>query len=401
MVTPASDIPASQVRIAELDALRGLSVIGIIWMNVYVYALPSQAYYNPVVWGGEGPIDRLIWAASFVFADGKFRTLFAILFGAGCLILIERSGKNPWRAHFARMAVLMVIGLAHSVLLASNDILRAYALAGLALPFLAHLRPRALFAIAIGLVAVHLGGGMVKFGGAVVDFYAERSGSYASLVAERYFGDDPAPVRYALELGREGFAERVTRRFADIPSQLWSVAGSLPLNLAAMVLGMGLWKNRMLAREWRTFRLQRLAAICALIAIPALLGLAWWVSDYGFPGALVGAAGLILSAPFDTLLGLAYAALAMAFFAKGGAATERLAAVGRLSLTNYLMTSFMLAAIFASWGMGLFGEVSRAQAFALTLVPIIAMLIWSPLWLAQFGQGPMERAWRWASQRLS
>ncbi|MFL0355426.1 DUF418 domain-containing protein [Erythrobacter sp. GH1-10] len=398
MIAPAS--PTTN-RIIQLDALRGLAVIGIVWMNVYVFALPSQAYYNPVVWGGGTEADRLVWAASFVFFEDKFRALFAMLFGAGCLILLEKEAERPLRAHYARMAVLFAIGLAHSILLASNDILRAYALAGLALPLLAPLSHRALYAVAIGFVAVHVGGGMVALGAAVVDFYAGRMGSDASLFAERNFGSDGPAVRYALELGREGFAERAIRRAGDIPAQLRIIAGSIPINLAAMALGMALWKDRLLAREWRTFRMQRLAAICAIIALPALFGLALWVSSAGFPGALVGAVSLILSAPFDLLLALAYAALAMAFFSGSGAITRLLAAVGRLALTNYLMTSFILAALFASWGFGLFGEVGRAHAFALSFVPILAMLTWSPAWLAKFGQGPLERMWRSATRLLS
>ena len=397
MVTPTP----SSGRIAELDALRGLAVIGIVWMNVYVFALPFQAYTNPVVWGGDGAADRWVWAASFVFVEDKFRTLFAMLFGAGCLILIERSGDKVWRPHLARMGVLFLIGIAHSVLLASNDVLRAYALAGLAIPLLAPMRAKALYAMAVGLVVLHLGAGMVVFGSGVVDVYLGRAGSDAALWAERRFGANEGALGYALELGREGLIERVARRLDDLPQQFTALFAALPLNLAAMALGMGLWKDRMLRGEWRTFRLQRLAAICAALSIPALLALEWWVADNGFPAAFAGAAALVLSAPFDMLLGLAYAALAMAFFAAGGPVTGRLAAVGRLSLTNYLMTSLILAAIFASWGLGLFAQVSRAQAFALGFVPIAAMLVWSPLWVRLFGQGPFERAWRRAAGKLS
>jgi len=392
-------------RIAQLDALRGLAVIGIVWMNVFVFAMPGQSYYNPMAWGpgiGEASAaDRLIWAASFVFIEDKFRTLFAMLFGAGCLILIERTPTRKWRAHYARMVVLLAIGIAHAVLLASNDVLRAYALAGLALPLLVHLAARDLYAIAVGLVVLHLGAGLVIFGGAIVDFLNGNMGSDASLLAERNFGSDEAALRNALAIGREGLGERIARRGEAIPQQLIAVAGSLPLNLAAMALGMALWKQRMLAGEWRTFLLQRVAAISALIAIPPLLVLVWWVSSNGFPGALTGSAALLISAPFDTLLGLAYAALAMAFLVPGGLLTQRLAAVGRLSLTNYLMTSVILAAIFASWGGGLFGSVSRSAALAISFVPIAAMLVWSPLWLRHFGQGPFEYLWRRCARVLS
>ncbi|EAQ28286.1 hypothetical protein NAP1_11843 [Erythrobacter sp. NAP1] len=396
----APDHSQDASRVVELDALRGLAVLGIAWMNVYAFALPIQAYANPMVWGGEGALDRLVWASSFVFIEDKFRTLFAMLFGAGCLILIERSGENVWRSHLARMAVLFIIGFVHALLLASNDVLRTYALAGLAIPLLAPLGHRALYATAIGLVALHVGGGMVAFGSAVVDVYVGRVGSDAALFAERQFGSDPGALKYALELGRQTLAERIDRRIGGFSSQFAILAASIPLNLAAMALGMALWKDRMLRAEWRTFRLQRLAAICALLAIPPLLALAWWVSDSAFAPAFAGAAAIVLSAPFDTLLGLAYAALAMAFFDREGGFTKRLAAVGRLSLTNYLMTSVIFASLFASWGLGLFGEVSRSQAFALSFIPIAAVLAWSPAWLERFGNGPFERVWRWASIRL-
>ena len=388
-------------RILALDALRGLAVIGIVGMNVHAFALPGPAYYNPLAYGAVGPADYRVWLASFVFVEDKFRTLFAMLFGAGCLILLEKGGANPWRAHFARMAVLFAIGLAHAILLASNDVLRAYALAGLAVPLLAGLSARALVAVAIGLVTVHVGLGLTAFGSAMVDYYAGRTASDAMLFAERNFGSDPAAIAALLEQGREGLAERILRRSAGIPAQLATLLASLPLNLAAIALGMGLWKAGMLKGEWRAFRLQRLSAIGALAALPVLLALAAWLVRSGFPAALVGPVALVISAPFDMLLAVAYAALAMAFLRREGAVTRRLAAAGRLSLTNYLMTSVILATIFATWGLGLFGAVTRAQAFAVGLVPIAAMLLWSLPWVARIGQGPFERLWRGAAARLS
>lgn len=393
--------PAPTPRILALDALRGVAVIGIVGMNVLAFALPGPAYYNPLSFGGTTPADYWVWLGSFVFIEDKFRTLFAMLFGAGCLILIERAGEHPWRAHYARMTVLFAIGIVHATLLASNDVLRAYALAGLAMPLLAGLSARALLAVGTGLVVVHLALGLTAFGSAMLDYGRGLPGTDALLFMERQFGRDPAAIAALLEQGREGLGERVLRRSLGIPAQLVTLAASLPLNLAAIALGMGLWKAGMLKGEWRTFHLQRLAAVCALVALPALFGLAAWLVGAGFPAPLAGPVALVISAPFDTLLGVAYAALAMALLGKGAALTRRLAAVGRLSLSNYLMTSVVLAAIFAPWGLGLFGEVSRWQAFALGLVPVAAMLAWSPLWVARFGQGPVERLWRAGARALS
>ena len=397
MVTPAH--PGK--RIPALDALRGLAVVGIVGMNVHAFALPAPAYYNPLSYGATGPVDYWVWLASFVFIEDKFRTLFAMLFGTGCLILLERGGARPWRAHYARMIVLFALGLLHATLLASNDVLRAYVLAGLALPFLAGLSARALLTVALGLVTVHFGLGLTAFGSAMVDLHMQRWGTDAMLFAERNFGSDPAAIAALIEQGREGLADRIVRRSLGIPAQLTTLLASLPLNLAAMALGMGLRKAGMLKGEWRTFRLQRLAGLSALAALPVLLALAGWLVRTGFPAALVGPVALVLSAPFDMLLGVSYAALAMAFFVPEGRITRALAATGRLSLTNYLMTSVILSAIFAPWGLGLFGTVTRSQAFAIGLVPVAAMLLWSPWWAARFGQGPFERLWRAGARRLA
>ncbi|MEO0462272.1 MAG: DUF418 domain-containing protein [Pseudomonadota bacterium] len=402
MQPPAPSSPAPiTARIVQLDALRGIAVIGIAWMNVYAFALPLQAYYNPAAFGMESAADRWVWLISFVFIEDKFRTLFAMLFGAGCLILLERGGERSWRAHYARVAVLFLIGLIHATLIASNDILRAYAFAGLALPILARLSAPPLYAIAIGLVAVHMGIGITTFGGAVVDYYEGRLASDLVVMMERNFGSDPGGLNYALGLGQEGFAERAVRRFNGIPTQLRNLFAALAINLSAMTLGMALWRDRMLAGEWRTFRMQRLAGACALIAIPALLVIGWWIASSFFPGALAGPAALIISAPFDMLLALAYALLVMALLDPQGHATRVLAACGRLSLTNYLTTSLIFAALFTPWGLGLFAQVTRAQAFALSFVPIAAMLVWSPLWVASLGQGPLERVWRAGAKALS
>lgn len=392
--------PAAE-RILALDALRGIAVIGIVGMNVLAFALPGPAYYNPLSFGGVGPADYWVWLASFVFVEDKFRTLFAMLFGAGCLILIERSGAHPWRAHYARMVVLFAIGLVHAVLLASNDVLRAYALAGLALPLLAGLNARALVTVSLGLLCVHVFLGMALLGPSLVAWAQERNGSDLLLWAERQFGRDPAVIAALLEQGREAFSERVVRRTLGIPAQMTALIAALPLNLSAIALGMGLWRGGMLKGEWRTFRLQRVAGLGALVALPGLLLLAGWLVRTGFPAALVGPVALLLSAPFDMALAVSYAALAMAFLGKPGAVTARLAAAGRLSLTNYLLTSVILAGVFASWGLGFFGEVSRWQAFAIGCVPVAAMLAWSPLWVAKAGQGPFERLWRKAARTLS
>ena len=142
----------------------------------------------------------------------------------------------------------------------------------------------------------------------------------------------------------------------------------------------------------------RLAGWCCALALPPLIALAIWTLHSGFDPIVTTANALVWSAPFDLLLGLGWAALGMAAFAKGGARVERLAATGRMALTNYLATSVVFALFFMGWGLGLFAQVSRGEALLLGLIPIVLMLAWSPLWLGRFRQGPAEWLWRSLSQ---
>lgn len=395
-------------RVPELDALRGLAVAGIVLMNVFAFAMPPAAYYNPHAWGGAnslgGPLEYALWAASFVLVEDKFRNLFAMMFGVGVLILLDRPGPHRLRTHYARMAVLFAIGVIHAIVLYSGDVLRLYALAGLVLPLAVRWSVKRLWLAAAGLMALHLvAGGYIAFGW--LDYWwrwtTEPGLDPAPLLPAQYaFGAEPEAIRIGLERGHEALGERIARRLADPFGPLLAAALFLPATLSAMLAGMALWRSGLLACEWPPARAIGLARRLMALAVPVLIALALWDFAAGFHGVVVGANALLFSAPFDLLLGIAWAALAMALF--GGAAESgwvaRLAATGRLALTNYLASSVVLAAIYDPWGLGLFGQTGRLATYGVALVPIALMLLWSPWWLARFRQGPAEWLWRSLAQ---
>lgn len=394
----------SKDRIIALDALRGLAVIGIVLMNVYVFAMPQQAYLNPMAWGEGSWSDLVIWGVSFVFVEDKFRTMFAMLFGAGVFMILSRDGDGKLASHFRRMGVLFVIGLVHAVMLANNDILRGYAMAGLLLPIFIKLSERWLIAAAALLLAVHVSGAFAIMGG--MSAYAEQvqqqplSDPAVALFANQNYGADPAAIAGSLARGQEGLMERIPRRVDRIPATTGFIMASIPLNLAAMLIGIVLWKSGLLSAQWSIHRLRVLAMRAVFFSLPVLLLLMVMATMSEFAPLVMGVNGLFLSEPFDLLLGVGYAALAMAMFQSlrpNSALIWRLAAAGRLSLTNYLMTSLILAFLFASWGLGWFATIDRLQAMAIALIPIGLILIWSKPWLSHHRYGPFEWVWRTAS----
>ncbi|RZV35547.1 MAG: DUF418 domain-containing protein, partial [Sphingomonadaceae bacterium] len=58
------------------------------------------------------------------------------------------------------------------------------------------------------------------------------------------------------------------------------------------------------------------------------------------------------------------------------------------------LSSLIFSALYATWGLGLFGTVSRATAIASIALPVAIMLLWSPMWLRRFDKGPLEWLWR-------
>ena len=76
---------------------------------------------------------------------------------------------------------------------------------------------------------------------------------------------------------------------------------------------------------------------------------------------------------------------------------QRLAPMGRMALTNYIMQTAILAVIFHGYGFGLWGEVSRAPQMLLAGVILVMQGFLSAWWLARFRFGPLEWLWRSAT----
>jgi len=118
-------------RIEELDVVRGFALIGVFLMNI--------EFFNRALHGmGEGMpkgLTGIDWFASaFIayFVQGKFWTMFAMLFGMGFAVMLaraERGNRGFMRPYLRRILALAVFGAAHFIFLWGGDILFSYAVA--------------------------------------------------------------------------------------------------------------------------------------------------------------------------------------------------------------------------------------------------------------------------------
>ncbi|HEX9932848.1 MAG TPA: hypothetical protein VGB08_08420, partial [Allosphingosinicella sp.] len=145
----------SAERIEILDALRGFALFGILLANMlYWSGWGAMTEGQRLAFAGA---DAVAWQYRFhhLLVDGKFYTIFSLLFGAGFALQIARlsaRGLEGLRIYRRRVLVLLAIGLVHSWLIWDGDILTLYALLGLTLPFFYRWRERSLLVAAAVLI---------------------------------------------------------------------------------------------------------------------------------------------------------------------------------------------------------------------------------------------------------
>ena len=392
-------------RIAALDAIRGVAVMGILTMNIVAFAMPAAAYSNPLAYGGHTGADFAAWLGNYILFDGKMRGLFSFLFGASMLLVIERAaakGENPAIVHFSRMGWLFVFGMAHLILLWWGDILNHYALIGAVAWFFRKMPPYKLVILAIALLLVELvfvigiGDQMAQAEGAVAAGRASPAVMRAYVANRANLGVPPAAeIARDLAVHRSGYAAIVADRLPEAlraPMQAFFLLGLE--TLAYMLLGMASLRSGLLSGEWPRRRYRWGAAIGFGIGIPAYALLALIPIRHGFDVASVAASDLVWSIPFRPVMILGWACLILLLIEPGGWMTARIAAAGRMAFSNYLGTTLICTTLFYGYGLGLYGALSRAELYPVVLGVWAAMLAWSKPWLDRFRYGPLEWLWR-------
>ena len=403
-------------RIESLDVLRGFALLGILLLNIIGFGLLSPSYSNP----GFDLVGASSWnIATYVgielLAEGAMRGLFSILFGAGIVLFASgESGKGAW-LHYKRTFWLMVFGLINAyVLLWNGDILVTYALAGAVLFLFRNLSPRSL-AISAGLffVLISLVYAGLNFGLSEARVAAEQvaaSDSQASLPEElrrgaeawHDFESDWEPDQAAMS------DELAARRGSYGSAFKWNLVKNeevytllVPLflfwdALAMMLLGMSLYKYGVLRGDrssafyiklmtfgflvgvsFNSYEIYR--AIASNFDILETFAQLQWSYHFGRLGLSLGYIGLLLCCINSELM---------------SGLKARLAAVGRMALTNYLLQSLICALIFTGAGFAMVGELERFELYPMVIAIWIFQLWISPLWLRYYRFGPAEWLWR-------
>lgn len=388
-------------RYLTLDTVRGVAVLGILLLNIIAFSMPMPAYFNPAAYGGAEGVDLAAWFGNFVLFDGKMRGLFSFLFGASTLLVIERAtakGENAATVHYARMNWLLVFGLLHLWLLWWGDILNNYALMGMIAFLFRNARVKTLLIVGcILLVVQFIVSAFIPMIAAIAQATSDNPEMREALVGfERGFGrpsSDWLTDQVALHRGDwwsitvERFKEAAWAPLLGVIQYGWET-------LAYMLFGMAAFRNGMLTGQWERRRYWRWVAIGFGIGIPFYAALALWMIRTDFGLVQVTSATMVFTIPVRPLMIMGWASLIVLLMRPGGLLTDRLAAAGRMAFTNYLVTSLICTTIFYGYGLGWYGELSRAEVYLVVFAVWALILLWSKPWLERFAYGPLEWLWR-------
>jgi uncharacterized protein len=414
---PIGPVAASE-RIVAIDTLRGVAVLGILVMNVYAFAMSFVAYQNPLADGGTEWYNLATWYFTHLLFDQKFLSIFAMLFGAGLILMTTRAAARgtPYRGvWFRRNVWLLLIGALHGYLLWFGDILFHYALMGMLIYPFRNRSPRALIIIAavllsLGMVAAFLGGSYMQqmkadvgeirtleqAGKELTQEQAEMLTDWAKVEEfmkppARQVSEDNAAYRgdYAEILAHRAPIVVMMQTQGTLGFILWRVGG-------LMLLGMALMKLGVLSGERPLEFYRRMMFIGYGIGLPivALGACIQWLHQWEMfwlfrSGTLPNYVGSVFVAA-------GHVGLVMTIVKSGALAglARRFSALGRMAFTNYLLHSIILTTVFYGYGLGLYGHVPRVAQMAF-VVAVIGLQLWlSPIWLARFRFGPAEWLWR-------
>ncbi len=401
---------AATERIMLLDVLRGLAIFGMFSVNMTADLPWGDTFREQIL----ATPDRVVMILVDLLARGRFITIFALLFGLGFYVQLERAqarGEEFAVTYLRRVLGLFMIAAVANVAGLDTDVLIDYAMFGaLLLLFYKRSQRFLLFSVIICFLAAQAPGFVEYYrsldGQVTVVAQMEQS-DQLSATSEKSVQPDVAtdedlekaePTR----IYREGSfvqiakhrASRLLKYVKSFEQRLRDIDILGLLLLGVYVARRGVLSDPEVRREFARRALPWLlsigsAGVLAFVVIEHFLSAAWDSE----PLLLVKWA---IGWPMMVVLGLGYAAGITLLLERDNwrKLFSPLASVGRLALTNYLFTNLVFAVIAYSWGLGLYEKVQPFTGLVVVLLVFPMQVLASQWWLRHFNFGPFEWCWR-------
>jgi uncharacterized protein len=362
-------------RIAALDAIRGLAVLGILAVNAEAFGGPIEALHDMEAWPfpHAGATALSYWIVDVFFRE-KCITLFSMLFGVSVFLVGgERGDAVKGRLLRRRLAVLFGLAMLHGFGVWWGDILSLYAATGAIMFFCRSWRPRTLMITGLAVFGA-MTALLLPFGAVDAASEPDKSADVAAAIATA-----TASWAGAYEVNVRSYVQM-------LDSYPWALLPTLSL----MMIGLALFKSGFLAGRSTTRRYQAVLGAGAMALVVQAV-LSWQEVILLQPIASSDVASGVLA----PVIALGYAAgVILLLRSRAAPVLAPVAAAGRMAFTNYLAQSVIMTTLFYGGRFALMGQVDRPALWAIVIAVWAVQLAWSRWWLARFDYGPCEWAWR-------
>ena len=356
-------------RYVILDALRGFALLGICMANFPEFSLYTFLSPEAVAAMPTAVADTITRYLLYVLVDGKFYTLFSLLFGIGFSIIIrnaERKGTNGFRIFYRRMGMLLLFGFLHLMFIWSGDILMLYALLGMLLPLFRRISDKKLLGWALFFLILPI----------AMDGVCEMTHTNLALpfihLQDTYcakYGINEANFAYWLHDAEDyGTVFQFLVQGACVRMQEFIIGNRYFKVLGLFLIGFYIGRHRVYADlEGGRNLLVKVFRRGFTLGLPCSLLYAWSsMSGHPFGNTLHSACYFI----------------------------SVLAAPGRMALTNYIGQSVIGMFLFYGIGLGWGSTIGLWQTEVIVLAVFLFQVLFSRLWLSGFRFGPLEWIWR-------
>lgn len=404
-ITPVSP----NERETFMDVLRGFAILGIFIANLigFSWYSPHTQITSPWLspeWDGKVRFLQLM------FIEGKFYSIFSLLFGWGIALQFKRAedkGLNALPTVRRRLLFMLLLGAVH-ISLWAGDIVFFYALLSFLLLPLRKLSNKTMLITGIILVLspilLYAAKSHWLWLNAPADFmYSTAAKTDAALLGTTFQSEQDvasylanASWWEALKANVSGFFYRFGYLF--FVSRVPKVLGMFLIGYA---LGRsGFYKNIMQNRK----TLYWIIGGGLLIGLPANYYLACYMTDHMMDYWMLKTNGLYQTIAYAlgvAPLAMAYAALLMLLYQSISwkKILNVLAPVGKMAFSNYLFQTFVGTVVFLGAGFGMIMKVGPAYLTVFGVLVFIVQILISYCWLRYFNYGPIEWLWRSATYK--
>ncbi len=372
---------------AIIDALRGFALFGLLIIhtlehfdfNGYPAAEPAWLL----------AVNQWIYDVVFFLFAGKAYAIFSMMFGLSFFIQMDRQAQRgvDFTGRFAwRLLILLGLGYLHG-LFYCGDVLTVFALCGFLLLILYRL-PSMWLLLLSGLCILQIPS-LIHFGQAISDpSYQLPESRMLSLfeggAAVYGSGNLLEVMRYNTWSGQ--LAKWLF--YIDF-GRLWQIA-------ALFIWGMLLGRARFFEHYEQYLPLCRKALWGSLAAFLLLRGAILLVPGAGFSATAASLAEVVVTSYANIAQTAAMVALFILIYARLSLRPllERLAPLGKMSLTCYISQSVIGTMVFYAWGFGMYAYWGIAASFIYGLLFFALQMGLCSLWLRYFQYGPLEWLWR-------